>query len=178
MRPSRIFVTLTIALAGVSVLLVLFMQDMTTAIAILWAGLILIAIVDLLTTASRRNFSANIDLPESGFNNSTVPLRIGLSVRRGSLPTPFEIRLAMDDGLNAGWDGPVEPVKGTKEVQLNTAMALNERGMKKLSRFSMKYDSRFGLFEIIANWPLDIAISVMPNISPILNGTIQTQILR
>ena len=35
----------------------------------------------------------------------------------------------------------------------------------------------WGLFDIIADWTLDRTISVMPNITPILNGTIQTQML-
>ena len=177
MRPSRPFLALVLVLTGLSVLLVLVARDVTTAVASLWGGLILLSVADLLVTPSRRNIAALIDLPKSGFCGTDVPLIIDLSARRGHLPQQFEIRLNMDDGLDADWDEAIRLEGNTSVTRLETTMMLGDRGEKALTGLAMRYRSRLRLFEIIANWPLDRKISVMPNIAPILNGTIQTQML-
>ncbi|MEM6464505.1 MAG: DUF58 domain-containing protein [Pseudomonadota bacterium] len=177
MRPSRLLVAIVLAFTGLTVLMILAVEDVAQVLAVLWGGLALLAIVDLLATPSKRGLSLEIDLPESGFNGLSVPLVVTLSARRGSLPSPFELRLEMDDGLGAGWETPVTLRAGTAETRLDTRMSLSQRGEKILKTLSLKYASRFRLFDIIANWTLDRAISVMPNISPILNGTIDTQML-
>ena len=177
MRPSRLLVTLVLLLTGLTVLLVLAIEDVAAVLIVAWGGLAMVAMVDLLLTQSRRNLDLEVAMPESGFNGLSVPLRVSLSANRGRLPSPIDIRLALDDGLSAGWDEPIGVEDGTDALQLETAMALSERGEKQLHRLSMRYASRFKLFEIIADWVLDRTISVMPNIMPILNGTIQTQML-
>jgi uncharacterized protein (DUF58 family) len=177
MRPSRLLVALVLVLTALAVLLILAIEDVTAILIIAWGGLAAIAVADLLLTVSRRNLAIEVDLPENGFNGLSVPFSLALSARRGSLPPGFEIRLALDEGLSAGWDAPVAVENGAREIRLETRMALSERGEKTLHKLSLKYGSRLGLFDIITDWVVDRTISVMPNISPILNGTIQTQML-
>ncbi|MEP3276068.1 MAG: DUF58 domain-containing protein [Stappiaceae bacterium] len=178
MRPSRLLVTLVLALAGVTVLLILLTQNVLEPLFLLWGGTICFGVADLLLSHSRRNLTALINMPTSGYNGLSVPLEVALSSNRQSgLPPVFEIRLTLDEGLDAGWNDPIQIENGNREIRLQTDMRLSERGEKKLSKFSLKYGSRFRLFEIIADWPLEMTISVMPNIGPILNGAIHTQML-
>ncbi len=178
MRPSRRLVTLILTLAGLTVLLILVNRDVMLPVTLLWGGTVLVGIADLLLSPSRRDLTALINMPSHGYNGLSVPLEITLSSNRQSgLPQPFEIRLSLDEGLSAGWDGPIELQNNQGEVRFKTDMRLSQRGEKKLSKFSLKYGSRFGLFEVIADWPLEMTISVMPNISPILGGAIHTQML-
>ncbi|MEM9105224.1 MAG: DUF58 domain-containing protein [Pseudomonadota bacterium] len=177
MRPSRLLVAIVLLLTGLTVLLVLAVEDAAAVLLFVWGGLAALAMVDLMLTLSRRDLTIEVNLPESGFNGLSVPLGVALSTRRGTLPNEFEIRLSLDEGLSAGWDRPIQVADGAQDMRLETRMGLRERGDKNLHRLSMRYSSRLRLFEIIADWVLDRTISVMPNITPILNGTIQTQML-
>ena len=144
MRPSRLLVTLVLALTCLTVLLILAVEELAAILMLMWGGLVFLAVIDLMLTLSRRNLTVDIDVPESGFNGLTVPLGIALSVRRGNLPSRFELRLTMDEGLQAGWDAPIRAEDGATDIRLETQLALSARGEKNLNRMSLKYASRLG----------------------------------
>ncbi|PWG18679.1 DUF58 domain-containing protein [Salibaculum griseiflavum] len=178
MRPSRRLVALVLALAAATVLIGVYRLDGGVMAGALWAVLVVLAICDLALSHGAKNLQVEADLPDTGFVGHDVMLGLRIASRRRSLPRRIELRLTHDQRLaprSATW---VEiPGHGKADLACELPVTLQERGVGHLSRLSMRYASALGLFEVLPAWPLDLSIEIVPDVAPVLNGEIQSQML-
>ncbi|NBD30278.1 MAG: DUF58 domain-containing protein [Alphaproteobacteria bacterium] len=178
MRPSRRLVALVLALAAATVLIGVFRLDGGVMAGALWAVLVVVAICDLALSHAAKTLQVEADLPSTGYVGHTVTLDGRIASRRRSLPRRIEIRLTHDGKLAPETETSIEtPRPGQAEVAFRLALVLRERGVGHLSRLSLRYGSALGLFEVLPTWPLDLSIEIVPDVAPVLNGEIQSQML-
>lgn len=178
MRPSRRLIALVLALAAITLLIGLMQADGGAMAGLLWGMLILAGIVDLIVSPAARNFNVAPELREIDYVGTETPFRIGLTAQRGTLPHHLQLRLTHNEKVRAEADTlTVRPYPGSRSTEITYPVLLRERGEGQLSLLSMRFLSRLGLFEILPSWPLDLTIKIVPNVSPVLNGEIQTQML-
>jgi len=178
MRPSRRLIALVLALAAATVLIGLIRQDGNLIAGVLWGAVALVALFDLLLSPAARNFAISADLADNGFVGSTTPLGLTVTARKGTLPRHIEIRLA--HGPELAMPAPtilLEPQAGQIAAQSDIPLTLLERGTARINRLSLRFASRLGLFEILPALSLDLKIDIAPDIAPVLNGEIHTQML-
>lgn len=183
MRPSARMIALVLALTALSVLVTVLAPDQGLALAVIWGGLTLLAALDALLSPASRGIAARAEAPENGFVGTEVALRVTLAAPR--LPERFDLALDHDDGIETPLLTGLAPEAQGPEAQgdadggaaLEIPLSLIRRGPRRITRLSMRYPSRLGLFEVIANWPLDLTVNGLPNIRPILSGAIEAQML-
>ena len=175
MRPSRHMLALVLGLAALTVALVVFAPDTPALVALPWGALLLACGLDLALTVPPRGLTASVDLPPRGFTGHTVALSITVTGRR--LPATLEWRLAHDAGI-ASEPGPATVLPPmAPAAQLSVPLTLRDRGVHQITALALRYPSRLGLFEVLPGWPLDLRITALPDISPILSGALQAQML-
>jgi uncharacterized protein (DUF58 family) len=174
MRPSRLMAALAGALAALSIVLVVWRPDDPGLLVWPWTALLLGAVVDLALSVPARGIDVAATLPPRGFAGHTAPLEVALTGRR--LPPTLSLRLTHDAGLALDEMPPAVLPPG-QDATLRLPLHLRDRGAQKITRLWLNYPSRLGLFDILPGWPLDLQITVMPDISPILSGAIQAQML-
>lgn len=172
MRPSALMIGLVLGLAALSVLATLALPDQGMALLVLWGGLIALAALDAALSVPARRLTIQADLPATGFTGTTVPLDLHLGDPR--LPARLDLVLDHDPGLSSQ---PAIGIATTTDTALALPLILTARGAHRVKRLSIRYASRFRLFDIIGNWPLDLTITVLPDITPVLSGAIQAQML-
>ena len=175
MRPSRRMIALVLGLAGITVVLMALMREASGALMVVWGGLLVAALLDVILSVPSRNLAVEADLPPHGFTGMDAHLTGTLSALRGTLPPRIELRLTHDDGVTDPGDVNLTP-EGT-EAAIDVPLTMTKRGPQTLSAIAMRYGSRLGLFEILPRWPVDLTVTVLPNIQPVLSGEIQTQML-
>jgi len=175
MRPSRLMAALVGGLAALSVLLVVWRPDDPGLLAWPWAALMLAAVIDLALSVPARGIGVDATLPPRGFAGHDAMLDLALTGRR--LPPRLSVRLTHDPGLALEHAVPAALPPGAQEAVLHLPLQLRNRGTQKISRLWLNYPSRLGLFDILPGRPLDLQITVMPDISPVLSGAIQAQML-
>jgi uncharacterized protein (DUF58 family) len=177
MRPSRRLVALTLALAAITVLVTVLLPDASLALLLLWGGLALVGCADLILSVASRSLTLEALLPAQGYNGVETRLRGTLSRKSGPLPRVIAARLGRSPGLVAQDTVDLSPSEGAGEITFDIGLRPVERGTQRVDDITLCYGSRFGLFEILPRWPLDLEIKIQPNLQPILSGEIQTQML-
>lgn len=178
MRPSRRFITIILALAAISILIAITRQDGNLIVAPLWAALLVLALADLAASPAARNFEVLAELADLGFVGRTVPFQLTITAHKGSIPQHIDLRLT--HGVELAPKGATETIKtsaGQKTTSSVIPITLRERGVSNISRLSLCFPSRFGLFDILPTWALDLEVEIAPDLTPVLNGDIQTQML-
>lgn len=167
MRPSGQMMVLVLAAAVIAVALAVAVPEGPVWLPVLpWGMLLLIAALDLALSIPARRLGIDVTFPERGFMGKAAPFRIALTGRR--LPQIEDVRLTHDAGLSPRFTGG----KG-----LTVDVTLRDRGAQKITALALRYASRFRLFEILPSWPLDLSITVTPDVSGVLNGAIRAQML-
>lgn len=177
MRPSRRLIALTLGLAALTVLLIVLLRDGAAVLAVLWAGMALVALGDLFASTPARNITLDPDLPETGFVGLDAGLTLEIATRKGSLPQRVEVRVETGQGLVSAPLTRLDFGAGVHKAQTVLPLRMVSRGDQTVSGVYMRFASRFGLFEILPRWAMDLTISVQPNIQPALSGEIQTQMM-
>lgn len=169
MRPSAWMMALVLAAAIVAVALAVAVPDGPAWLPVLpWGVLLAIAAADLALSIPARRLGIAVTFPERGFMGKAAPFRISLTGPR--LPLVEDVRLTHDAGLSSRFAGDAGG-------DLTVDVALRDRGAQKISALALRYASRLRLFEILPSWPLDLSITVTPDVSGILNGAIRAQML-
>ncbi len=94
---------------------------------------------------------------------------------KGELPPALEARLDLPPELGPGVFEHIESTAA--EARLNARLEFAQRGKFVIQGVALKWLSRLGLFEVIANQKLNHDLAVIPNIAPVLSGLIDTQML-
>ena len=177
MRPSPRMMVAALMLAALTTLLVLLQPDARAAVAVLWAAFAVVGLGDLLTSAPARHIDVVVAAPVLGYSGGTARLVVQISARKSVLPLGLMARLDLDAALGDG----LLPAPARTDDNLRAATAIDmllaRRGVHAIRSIALKWQSRLGLFEIIGTWPLDHTLNVVPDITPVLSGQIQTQML-
>lgn len=173
MRPALSLLTLVTLLAAVSALLLVVAALPERPVLLLWGLLLLAAFLDLALTLPFRAMTLTASLPASGFVGQAVALVLTIQGRR--LPPQLPLRLDHDPGLHAP-DTVVLRPEGPKVTQV-VAVQVTRRGPHRITRASVLYASRLRLFDMVETWPLDLALTGLPDVSQVLSGAIQTRML-
>ena len=175
MRPSRNMLALVLVLAAVTVTLVVLEPGQTAVLALPWVALLGLALVDLLLTIPPRGLTATAEIAAKGFTGQSLPLALTVTGKR--LPARLEWRLTHGAGLGTTDPGPPAALPPGEQTKLYIPFSLRARGVHAITHLALRYPSRFGLFEMLPGWPLDLSVTAYPDISPILSGAIQAQML-
>ena len=168
MRPGVRLLGLAVGLLALSVLLLVGAGVEPSVVALLWAGLGALCLLDLVLTPPGRRLTLAADLPGVGFAGHQVGLALTLD---GPATRPLSLRLTHDAGLEA------PRPDGVTARKLTLPLTILRRGTHRVTGLEAMYASRLGLFDILTRWPLDLTLMGLPDIHPILSGAIQTQIL-
>lgn len=171
MRPSRRLILIALlALAGtVALALTLPAATGLRAAGVLWAGLVLAGLADLLATPGPRRITLRAELPEQGFVGAEAALRLHPAA---PLPRGARLRLSHSADLRP-LPAELTPAPGV----IDWPLRLLRRGSGRVTRIWLAYPSRLGLFEMLPSWPADHPIAILPDTRPVLSGEIQTQML-
>lgn len=169
MRPSARMMALVLAAAILAVALAVAVPDSPAWLPLApWAALFLLAAGDVALTVPPRRLSVAVTFPERGFMGKSLPLRIALTGPR--LPVIEDARLTHDAGLSPRF-------AGAEGGDLALDVTLRDRGAQKITALALRYASRLRLFDILPSWPLDLSITVVPDVSGVLSGAIRAQML-
>jgi uncharacterized protein (DUF58 family) len=179
MRPSSHLIALVLIFAAVTVITSVWRPDMSLPLVCLWLALSALAVGDLALSVLSRRMKIEIDLPPQGFVGQTVQLTVDISTQKRSLPVKIETRLDLAPELAVGesrLSGATSDAGG-KHAKNSIDLRLTRRGQYAIHNLWLKWPSRLRLLDIIACMPVQKDITVVPDISPVLSGAIQTQIL-
>lgn len=177
MRPSRRLLVLVLTLAAITFALGLSVDDRIDLAAVLWGALLLVGLADLALSPSARSFRVELDAPKTGFVGRDAELAITLTRAKGTLPSILSFRLQVNDVLRPRPETLTVANDGMTEAEFTWPLGLLRRGEGRVTRLYMHYSSRLGLFELLPDWPVDISLAVVPDISPVTSGDIHTQML-
>lgn len=175
MRPSVLMLAVLGGLAALSIALIIWDPEQPGLILYPWAALLLVAVLDLALTVPARGIRPEADLPSRGFVGHQVAME--LTLRAKHLPPKLWVRLTQDPGLELPEMPAAELPAKASETLLRLPLTLRDRGTQAITRLWLMYPSRLGLFDILPGWPLDLKIQVLPDITPVLSGAIQAQML-
>ncbi len=178
MRPAPPLLFLVLALAVLTFALGLSQENRVSLVAALWGGLVALCLIDLALSHAARNFAVSVDMENTGFVGQNHLLHLAIETSKGVLPKQLLLRLSTDKLLQPTPDTiALENDGGAAEAKVEWPLELLKRGTGQVTRLSAKYSSRMGFFEILPNWPLALDVSIVPDVSPVSSGEIQTQML-
>jgi uncharacterized protein (DUF58 family) len=176
MRPAPRLLTLVLTLVALSTLVVLLARDAAGLLWILWGGLAVLCLGDVFASVPRRHLAVEVTVPKTGFTGGTAHLQATITARAGALPPGLVAVLDLSPHLGTGLMAP--PLRrDAHHAEAVLDLPLSRRGTHAITAISLKWQSRLGLFEIIADLPLNRSLTVVPDIAPILSGQIQTRML-
>lgn len=172
-RPAQRLLVLTLILTALSVTVVLWARDALGVLAVIWGLAAVVALADLLSLTPPRRITSALFAPAQGFAGTDLPAKITLEAPR--LPRGLEVLMILPDGISG--EAPVLPPDPGARAEVYAPLRLNRRGRFTLGGLALKYPSRFGLWEAVLTRPSAHEVMVLPDVSPVSNGMIQTQML-
>jgi len=179
MRPSARLITLILALTTLTIILAVWLSELGLILLPLWVILIVLLVLDLLLCVSPRQLKVQIDTPDQGFVGHALPVTITITPRRGALPSVVEAQFELPSPLICAPEdmAAVHFDEEQKTASIKGKIHLTQRGHYQLAALWLKWPSRLGLFDIITRIGWNKEIAIIPDISPILTGSIQLQML-
>ena len=177
MRPSPRLIAAALLLAAVTTFLVLLQPDAQMVVAGLWAALAVVGLGDLLASTPAKHLDVVVAAPKLGYTGGVARLVAQITARRSALPPGLVARLDLDAPLGGGQMPDPARTDDNRRAATATDLILARRGVHKVRSIALRWQSRLGLFEIIGTWPLNHTLNVVPDITPVLSGQIQTQML-
>ena len=177
MRPSQRLLTVALVLAALTTVLVLLQPNAQVAVAGLWALFAVVGLGDLLTSTPAKHLDVVVAAPRLGYSGGTVRVVAQITARKSTLPLGLVARLDLDAALGDGNLPAPAHTDDNRRAATALDLALTRRGVHAIRSIALKWHSRLGLFEIIGTWPLNHALTVVPDITPVLSGQIQTRML-
>ena len=161
MRPTRRLLALVVLTTIVTALAVAWGDNAREAALWIWPVLFGLMVIDL-ALSRRGGLQLDVEAPREVFTNEDAHLRL---VAPAGAPGRMDIRLDWPAGLR----GPSEQtLEGAATIPFRAA----RRGVWRLDAVWLRWPSRFKLLEFIPKAPLDLTISVVPNIRPVRSGAI------
>jgi uncharacterized protein (DUF58 family) len=175
MRPSSRLLTLALTLTGLCLVVVLALPGASGWLAPLWSVLALGALADLALTLPPRAVTLALQAPTTGYTGHAARATLTLTAPR-PLPPGLTLRVALS-GTDPLPDMPPLAAPTPAPLVQPVDIPLSRRGTAEVQAISALWPSRWGLWDMLATWPLGHAITVVPDISPVLNGTITARML-
>lgn len=176
MRPSLRLIYIALGLTGLGLILLLALPESGLLVGALWLVLALAGFADVICTLPPRSVSLALRAPSTGYVGRDLRLEFDLNARR-PLPKGLALRLDTEGEVDPPADMPALTSAQPGPLTLGSVLPLRARGKVMLRRASLIWPSRFGLWDMIAQHPLDHEITAVPDISPVLSGEINAQML-
>lgn len=179
MRPSSRLIALVLILTAMTVIVSVWRSDMNLPLLILWLALSALTVIDLALSAFSGRVKVQVDMPPQGFVGQTARLTVEIAPHRRSLPSGIEMRLDLAPELATPENTrpAILPASDGRQVKSSIDLGLSRRGQYAVHNLWLKWPSRLKLLDMIARLPIKKEITVIPDVSPVLSGAIQTQIL-
>jgi len=174
MRPSPRLIALVLLAAALTVICTLALPEPGLAALVVWGGLLLALVSDTLLSVPPRGMKAEVNLPRAGMLGVAAPYRLLISRLKGRMPKAMALRFDLDAPLG---DGVLPDISGAATEPTKGSLPLLKRGIHQIRALHLKWDSRFGLIEVLTKIKLDHDVTVAPDIGPVTSGQIQTQML-
>jgi uncharacterized protein (DUF58 family) len=176
MRPGRRLLAVGLAALAVSLLVIASGETAAEAALFIWAGIGSVLFIDLMTSASAKHWSINIEAPNEIFTGENGHLQFVIDFNGRKPPAEIRAKLAYPKGIS----GPEEILFGYSEdgsqAGVRVRLTARQRGAWVIDEGWLYWKSRFGLLEFVPRSPLDIRINVVPNIRPIQSGQIDVAV--
>ncbi len=168
---------LTFGLVALSVLVIVLTRAGEAVLLAMWGALFGLALIDIVLSRPRRQVQIALDVPATAYTGTDIAIGLRVAVARGALPRGIEARLDLAQELGPGRFAVAEYPADAATLRLSCPLDASVRGKHAVRALSVKWLSRIGLFELIADQKLSDVVSVIPNIAPVLSGQIDTQML-
>lgn len=178
MRPSSSLIALVLIMTALTVLTAVWWPGVDIVIMGLWGIVGIAVLLDIALSVWSKRIEIAFDLPGRGFVGHNVQLSVELSPHRGALPLKMEARLDLEPELVAQDVTTFDQEANRKATTTSSIdIRLTRRGVFKVETIWLKWTSRLKLLEVVVRAPIARKITVAPDISPVLSGAINTQIL-
>lgn len=179
MRPTNLLLALTGLSALATILIHVWWTGLVWLTLPVWSGLVLVVLADMLLSVRPGQMEVDFDMPAKGFVGQTAPFRLTIRRRNGLLPDQLIARLDLPEELVEGSSDLARRDRATDATaaEFFANLSLKRRGQFFVRALWLMWRSRLGLLEIITTAPVNREIAVVPDISPVLSGAIQSQIL-
>lgn len=175
MRPGRRLLLLAGGALALTVLVLAADVLPPEAVLLLWTALAMIALADLMIARTARGLDLSIAAPAEVFNGETARLRVRLNGSRGPVPSVAEARAEADDALGGVIRFGFAPVS-EKVAEGAVTLVARRRGRFYLQAVWLRWSSPLVLWEFVARLPAETLIRVIPNIRPVVSGTIDATV--
>lgn len=179
MRPTYLLLALSGLLALFTILVHVWLTGLAFLTLPVWSVLVVAALADMLLSVRAGRLEVTFDMASKGFVGHRVALRLEIRSRKGGLPKKLTARLDLPEDLaeDGGDLALPDPEEKTTSARFSTSLLLKRRGQYAVKAIWLKWRSLFGLFDIITQVSVGRDIAVVPDISPVLSGSIRSQIL-
>lgn len=173
MRPSRLLLLIALGALALSVPAAVSEAVPAALVLILWAGLGLAIVLDLLLSPARRHLALTLTGPAEAFTNEEVPLALEISSRR-ALPRRIGCRMDLPEGLRG--PGEVWIEGGGHEARMALPVTAKRRGRWAVPKLWLRWPSRLRLIEFCPAFETGLSIAASANIRPVQSGQIDVQV--
>lgn len=175
MRPGRRLLLLAGGALALTVLVLAADVLPAQAVLLLWAGLALVALADLMTARPARGLQLSIAAPADIFSGESIRLRVRLQGSHPPVPPVTEARAEADDALGGVIRFSLAPVSEAVAEGAVTLLA-RRRGRFHLHAVWLRWPSPLALWEFVTRLPAKTQIRVIPSIRPVVSGTIDATV--
>lgn len=176
MRPSRRLLALGLAALAISLLVIASGDAAAEAALLLWVGIGIVLLIDLMTSASSRHWRISITGPTEIYTGESGYLQILIDFNGHRVPPELHATFAYPDGIAGPEDIVFAFSEDASQAGIRVKLTAHRRGSWLIERGWLHWQSRFGLIDYVPRSPLDIRIDVVPNIRPIQSGQIDVAI--
>ncbi|MCE7029284.1 DUF58 domain-containing protein [Jiella avicenniae] len=177
MRPSRRLLVIASLIALASLGLVVFADAPAVPIQAMWGLVAVFVAADLVLTPGRKRFVLDSPPTREMFVGEAADLKFRLrpaSGERGPHPGSAMARIAWPPGL----DGPAQFLLAPAERDslATVTVKAGRRGHFPIGEVAVLRSSRFRLVDVVATYPCETRLVVVPNVRAITSGEIDVQI--
>lgn len=169
MRPSRRLIALALAAFAVSVIAVASGGGARDWAVVVWLTLGALLAADL-ALSFRGRIGVEASAPSEVFIGETAEL----TIRTDRAEAGLEARIDWPFGLVGPADIRIEPDDGGAIGRL--PLTARRRGVWPIQQLWLRWSSRLKLLEFTPRVTLDLTVSAVPNIRPVLSGTIDAKV--
>lgn len=179
MRPSARLLALILILTALTVLVAIWLPFMDWLLIYVWIVLIGLVLADLLLAWRSRRMTVALQVPAQGFVGHDATLVLEIKTASASLARAIDARLDLDQAIAPPGSGviPLTVAADRQSAGAAIALPLQRRGQFSIRRLWLKWASPLQLLDIIRSFAVAEEIAILPDISPVLSGAIQAQIL-
>lgn len=165
MRPTRRLLAMAVLSTIVTGLAIAWGDNARDAALWIWPVLLALTILDI-ALSRRGDLNLDVTAPSEMFSGEDASLRL---IAPPGVPEPLDIRFDWPSGLS----GPAgQSMRGSADIPFRAT----RRGVWRVEAVWLRWRSKLKLLEFVPKVPLNLSISVVPNIRPVRSGAIDVMV--